>query len=236
MFCRHISCSFTTAILFLLILLLSFAQPAPAKNYHCQTAEEIQSAFDHAEPGDSITIAPGEYEGDKNSNPHQNGFFEAYNDGTDNSPIVVKSENPEEPAVLKGREIEYGYGLYITGDHWELRNLKIETVQKGIMLDGGNNNLISRCEISNIGDEGVHFRDGSSNNIIEKSSVYNTGNYQPGYGEGIYVGSASSHWNSYEKECNNNLITENKIGPNVTAEHIDIKEGTTNTIAEGKHP
>lgn len=33
-------------------------------------------------------------------------------------------------------------------------------------------------------------------------------------------------------ECDNNLITHCVIGPGVTAEHVDIKEGTTGTIVE----
>jgi parallel beta-helix repeat protein len=215
-----------------LAVFLFFAYPANAEFFYCETSEEIQGALDDAKPGDEIVIAPGKYEGDKNSNPYQNGFFEANNDGTASEPIIVRSENPNDPAVLTGREINYGYGLYITGNHWEFRNLAIKTAQKGIMLDGGNHNLIYKCEVSNIGDEGVHFRDGSSGNTIERSRVYNTGNYQPSYGEGIYVSSAISHWNSYEKKCDDNLISENIIGPDVTAEHIDIKEGTIGTIVE----
>lgn len=97
------------------------------------------------------------------------------------------------------------------------------------MLDNVNNSLLSHLEVYDIGDEGIHFRDGSSRNTLEDSYIHDTGRYQPGFGEGVYVGSANSNFN---QNTNHNIIRKTKIGPNVTAEHLDIKQKTTGTIVE----
>jgi hypothetical protein len=59
----------------------------------------------------------------------------------------------------------------------------------------------------------------------------------PDYGEGIYIGSAYSNWATYTNGlpdlCDSNKIISNKIGPGITAECIDIKEGTTGGIIKG---
>ncbi|NLG83153.1 MAG: sheath polysaccharide-degrading enzyme, partial [Firmicutes bacterium] len=89
------------------------------------------------------------------------------------------------------------------------------------------------CEIYNIGMEALHFRDGSSNNIAENLNIHDTGKQTPDYGEGVYVGSDQSKWSTYKKECDYNTVKNSTIGPGVTAEHVDIKEGTTGTVIEG---
>jgi hypothetical protein len=205
-----------------------------ATTYTCATMEQIQAAMKAAQPGDTIVIAPGTYTGKKGTSTSgsDKGHFYAGNSGTPSAPIIMKSLDPANPAILKGVAYNYGYVLYVTGDYWEFRDLKVEFGQKGIMLDNGNHNRITDCEISDIGDEAVHFRDGSSNNTIEQSKVHDTGKNQPQYGEGVYVGSANGSWGQYLKECDNNRIAQCEIGPGVTAEHVDIKEGTIGAIVE----
>jgi hypothetical protein len=205
-----------------------------ATTYTCDSVEQIQAAMKAALPGDTIIIAPGIYSGKKGASTSgsDKGHFYAGNSGTASAHIIMKSQDPANPAVLKGVAYNYGYVLYVTGDYWEFKDLKVEFGQKGIMVDNGNNNLIYNCEVGDIGDEAVHFRDGSNNNTIELSKVYDTGKNQPQYGEGIYVGSYYGAWGQYQKECDNNRIAHCMIGPGVTAEHIDIKEGTIGAIVE----
>jgi hypothetical protein len=61
----------------------------------------------------------------------------------------------------------------------------------------------------------------------------------PDYGEGIYIGSAKSNWPTYTNGnpdlCDSNKVINNKIGPYVTAECIDIKEGTTGGLIKGNY-
>ncbi|MDE5754774.1 MAG: hypothetical protein K2H89_09590, partial [Oscillospiraceae bacterium] len=67
--------------------------------------------------------------------------------------------------------------------------------------------------------------------LAESCKVHDTGLVSPGYGEAIYVGSAVST-TDYGHDCNDNIIRRCELGPNVTAEHIDVKEYTTGTIIE----
>jgi Bacterial Ig domain/Secretion system C-terminal sorting domain len=60
--------------------------------------------------------------------------------------------------------------------------------------------------------------------------VYNTGLGQPGFGEGIYIGSDGSQHDTYRPKCDFNTVQNCRIGPNVAAEGIDLKEGTYRTV------
>ncbi|NEW09767.1 fibronectin type III domain-containing protein [Paenibacillus sp. SYP-B3998] len=200
----------------------------------------IQTAMKNAKPGDVILIAPGAYIGDVSTagdiprtpeDPYGPGLFYSPKNGTSANHIVMKSCDPQNRATLKGVAMNDGsYGIHLTGDYWELRDLVIMNAQKGIVVDNGNHNLLNNVEVHLIGDEGVHFRDGSSYNTLEYSKIYDTGNYQAGYGEGAYVGSDES--TPYEHIVIGNVIRYTVFNGDITAEHIDIKEGADGTIVE----
>ncbi|ATB42714.1 sheath polysaccharide-degrading enzyme [Cystobacter fuscus] len=194
----------------------------------------IQAALKTAAPGSVLLLAPGTYTGDrKNSgDPGGQGLFYSGQSGTSAQPIVLRSCDPSQPATLQGTAVNDGsYGLHLTGDYWQIRDLRVTTAQKGIIIDNGNRNLLHGLEVHTIGDEGVHFRDGSSYNTLESSRIHDTGKYQPGYGEGAYVGSDAS--SSYEHVVIGNVIRSVEFAGGITAEHIDIKEGADGTLVEG---
>jgi hypothetical protein len=61
---------------------------------------------------------------------------------------------------------------------------------------------------------------------------------QPDYGEGVYIGSAKSNWSCYAGssgvDASENVeVLNNRIGPDVAAEGLDIKEGTKNGAVTG---
>jgi len=94
--------------------------------------------------------------------------------------------------------------------------------------------------VHDIGYEGVHFRKSSPYGVIKNSTVYNTGLQEPGYGEGVYLGSANSNWECYganggkDPDASNYIqVLDNRIGPNVAAEGVDIKEGTHDGVISG---
>ena len=185
------------------------------------TAAAIQSAMQNAAPGATILIAPGTYVG----------RFSSSRSGTSASPIVLRSCDPASPAILSGSSVSDGsYGIHLTGDHWEIRDLVVTRYQKGIVVDNGNHNLLTGLEVHDIGDEGVHFRDGSSYNTLDRSTIHDTGQYQSGFGEGAYVGSDVN--SSYEHTVIGNVIRQTVFAGGITAEHIDVKEGADGTIVE----
>ena len=196
------------------------------------TAAEIQAAMKDATPGTVICLAPGTYVGERSTSgdPGSKALFYSGRSGTSSSPIVLRSADPDHPAVLTGTSVSDGsYGLRLTGDYWQIEDVVVTHAQKGIIIDNGNHNLLC-VTVHHVGDEGVHFRDGSSYNVLERSRVYDTGNYQPGYGEGAYVGSDSKA--SYEHRVIGNIIRDTRFGGDITAEHIDIKEGADGTVVE----
>lgn len=191
-----------------------------AKETTCNTAACLSKALKNVTPGSSIVLAPGIY----------TGSFSSDINGTPDQPIVIRSADPGNPAILSGVSTSSGYAFRVRGDHWQIRDLKFTNAQKGIILDHSNYSLITDVEVYNTGMEGVHFRDGSSFNTIQNSNIHHTGRTAPGYGEGVYVGSADGA--SYDQATHYNTIRNVVIGPHVTAEHVDIKERTIGTVVE----
>jgi Right handed beta helix region len=223
--------SLPVARLFVLALILTlFAAMAPgfgvvrAATVTVDSSAELMNALASAKPGDRIVLASG---------ITFSGQFKATASGTASAPITLESADPSNKAVLKGNGTGSGYALQITGDYWNIRNVKVTNAQKGIMLDHANHNLLDAVEVYQIGDEGVHFRDGSSYNTLQNSYIHDTGKGQPGFGEGVYVGSDKGKWSTINPASDYNRVVNNTIGPNVTAEHIDIKEGSTGTVVSG---
>jgi hypothetical protein len=210
------------ALSMMFVLALIVPERSYAATTNCSTASCLTSALASAAAGDTIILASGTYTGN----------FVAAANGTSSNPIVIKSASATSKAIINGGGTSSGYALYITGDYVQIKDLKITNAKKGIMQDNANNGLIDGVEVYNIGEEGVHYRDGSSNNTIQNSSVHDTGTLTPDYGEGVYVGSDVGKWGTYNAATDNNKISNVTIGPNVRAESVDIKEGTTGTIVE----
>jgi len=179
---------------------------------------ELTNALQNAEPGDYIKLANGIYQDE----------FIANRSGELDSPIVIHGSRG---AILEAALNTRGYGFYLNANHWVLSGFTIRNAAKGVMADEANNNIISGLHIYNIGDEGIHLRRNSSNNIVQYNWIQDTGLRQPDFGEGVYIGSAISNWealtNGQPDKSDNNHVISNLIGPGITAEGIDIKEGTT---------
>lgn len=182
----------------------------------------LKKALVEARPGDSIVIAPGNYEGK----------YVLSESGTEKKPIVITGTDTE--TVLGAGSHNSGYVFYLKGSYCKIKNLTIQNGLKGIIVEGASNNSLENLTVKNIGEEAIHLRSFSSNNLISECNITNTGINRPGYGEGIYIGTAYSQWSKFSNgkpdKCDNNIVAHNKIGPNVRAECIDIKEGTTGGI------
>lgn len=181
---------------------------------------EFHNAVKNAKPGDVIKVAPGIYD---ISSEYIS--FEA--DGTENAPITLTDLDKNDPPVMKGSTTENGYVLHILGDYWMIDSLICQNSQKGIVLDNSNHTVIQNCELHTLGLEAIAVRDGSSYCTVKSCYIHDTGLVTPGYGEGVYIGSAKSNDN-FDHYCDHNKV----IGctfKNVAAEHIDVKEYTTDT-------
>ena len=190
---------------------------------------ELTAALSEVKAGDEIILQVGTYQVDP-----ENGYWRAFQataDGTPEQHIILRSEDPEHPAVICGSTSESKCALYITGSYWEIRGLEIHTAQKGIFLAKSEHSIISNCEVHDIGDEAMHIIDDSSYNLVENCVIHDTGLLNPKYGEGIYIGSAKNA-TDYGFDCHYNTIRGCSFGPNIAADHVDIKEYTYGNTVE----
>lgn len=210
----------------------SLAQPAtPTKvlrTVRVATTMQLKNALLNALPGDDIVMADGYYKGKFVIAPDKN--------GTPTLPITLRGTRN---AILDAENIQTGYVLHLQSSYWLLKGFTLTNGLKGLMVDGSNHSIIDGIKVQQIGEEAIHLRKFSSHNTIQHCEVSNIGLKNPSYGEGIYIGSAKNNWARYSEGSpdlsDSNLVLNNKIGPGITAECIDIKEGTTGGIIRGNH-
>lgn len=191
-----------------------------------ENASQLKNVLLTAKPGDSIVLADGVYIGKfviKNANS-----------GTPEKPItLIGSQN----AILDAGTKETGYALHLQASFWRIKGFTIQNALKGLVADESNHNLIDGILVTQIGEEAIHLRKFSKYNIIQNTQISYTGLKTPDYGEGIYIGTAVSNWpkisNGLPDKCDSNKVINNKIGPFIAAECIDIKEGTTGGLIKG---
>jgi hypothetical protein len=187
------------------------------------TASELKSALLDAKAGDDIVLREGTYIGKF--------VIASGSNGTATNRIRLRGSSK---VVLDGGNYEAGYVLHLQGSYWDLKGFTLTNGLKGLMVDGSRHSVIDSLTIFSIGEEALHLRKASSNNTVQNCIITQAGLKTPGFGEGIYVGSAKSNWDTYTSglpdRCDSNSILFNTIGPGVTAECIDIKEGTTGGV------
>ena len=195
---------------------------AAATTYSVSDASGLSSALGKVNPGDKIKLAAGTYKGS----------FVATRSGAKGNPITLTGPST---AILTNSS----YGFSLKANYWKLTGFTVKSALKGIVLDGANHNLLDNLTVEDIQQEGIHFRTFSSDNVLQNSRVHDTGQSDPGFGEAIYVGSANSNWGSLTggkpDTSDRNCISGNTIGPNVAAEGVDIKEGTTGGTVVGNN-
>jgi len=195
------------------------SSPTDVGTIAVSSSAALSVALATALPGQTILLADGVYLGK----------FTASASGTANYPITLRGSRA---AILTAGGVKKGYGLHITGSYWAVQGISVTQSGKGIVLDGSQHTVLSGVDVGFTGDEGVHFRRGSSYSSIISSSVHDTGLKAPGFGEGVYIGSAHSNWAtvmgsaSIPDKTDHVVVQGNKIY-NTAAEGVDVKEGTT---------
>ncbi len=223
---------YIAAILSAAMTIAFFPQTARAdgtRTVLVSNTEELLVALDDAKSGDEIILKEGLYKQEEWVGVWAVFYAEA--NGTAEKPIIIRSEDPEHPAVLSGKSVTDKVGLRIKGSYWEIRDLEIHTAAKGIFLEQSEHSIISGCEVYDIGGEAIHIIDDSSYNLVENCYVHDTGKDTPQYGEGVYIGS-SHKATEYGFDCHYNTVRGCKFGPNITADHVDIKEYTVGNLVE----
>lgn len=184
------------------------------KTVEVRNSEELKDALANAESGTKIRLADGVYEGNFSLKGKSGVTIEGSKD-----------------AVIKAGT-DGGYALHLeNSNNNTLTGFTVSGGEKGIMLDGSSDNILEGLTVKDTGHEGIHFRQNSSRNLLQNSLIDNTGLTDPGFGEGVYIGSDPK--NFANDQSNDNMIINNVFGPNVRAENIDVKEGTSGGIIRG---
>lgn len=189
------------------------------------SAAQLKSALAAAQPGAVISLAPGQYVGD----------FVASTSGTASQPITVCGTAD---SILSADDTQQN-SLDVLGDHWVLSGFTVRGGLRGVVMDGANFCTLTGLTVHETGQEAIHLRSASSDNVVEKCRIYDTGRSVSDFGEGIYLGSAKSNWEKFTgssstpDRSNRNQVLNNVIGPDVRAEHIDVKEGTEGGVIRG---
>ncbi|MFI6595818.1 discoidin domain-containing protein [Nonomuraea sp. NPDC050536] len=204
------------------------------------TAAQLISALAGSQPGQTIRLAAGEY----------HGVFVAQRAGTAAAPITLtgpsgailvndgpSGEAPSCPVPTPGWDS--GYGLWLYGaPYWKLTGFTVKDSKKGIVVDDSPHVTIDGVYVHHTDEEAVHFRRSSADGVIQNSRIDHTGLVQPGYGEGVYIGSANSNWGCHGNtggvdRSDRVAVLRNRLGPDIAAEHIDVKEGTFDGVIRG---
>jgi hypothetical protein len=214
--------------------------PAAGDVVDVSTAAQLRTALANAVPGRTIRLAAGTYRGS----------FVTTKPGTAANPITLagpagavlindgpSGDAPDCPAPVPGWDS--GYGLWLFGaPYWTLTGFTVQESKKGIVADNSPHTTIDGVTVHHIDEEAIHFRRSSADSVLKNSTITYTGLVQPGYGEGVYLGSAGSNWgchgNSGGADRGDRIqVLGNHIGPFVAAEAIDVKEGTTGGVIRG---
>lgn len=189
------------------------------------TAAQLTNAIYYARQGDLIQLAAGTYKGRWNLKVS----------GSANSRISVCGPRS---AVLDGGGTGYGpIALAARANNWTIQGFTIRNAFQGLFLIGAHGVTVKGLEIYNIGQEAIHLHSFSTHNVIDGNYIHDTGKNAARYGEGIYIGNASSKWCTYYNckpdKTDSNQVLRNVLGPNIGAQLVDMKEGTTGTIITG---
>ena len=202
------------------------ARPARARSVPCpkatvsvHTAKQLAVALDTARPGSVIRLSKGRYPG----------TFSLSSGGRADAPITVCGDST---ATLDAGDIKHGYAFHVDSADWvRLVHLDVRGGQKGIVVDHSSHVTIDGVVVEHVGDEGIHFRAASKDGRVVNSVVRNTGLLDPRLGEGLYVGSAVEHWCEFSgcgpDRSDHLFVSNDTFGPDVRAEAIDVKEGTS---------
>jgi hypothetical protein len=215
--------------------------PTPTgRQISVNTSAQLTAAFLDARPGDTIMLADGTYTTKGLASPIQvggktyTGTFVATASGTNTQPIYLVGSKK---AIIDAGGTGKFYGLYfVNTSYWVVKGITVTNASTGLIIDGGKNIVVDGVEVYNIGAEGIHLRAMTTDSTIENCIVHDTGKKNPGYGEGIYIGSANSNWGTYTNglpdKSDRNQILSNTIYA-TGAENIDIKEGTSYGVIKG---
>jgi parallel beta-helix repeat protein len=188
---------------------------------------DLQTAIYAAQPGDTVLLAPGTY----------NGEFETVRSGTPGAPITIAGE---EGATLRGPGVGEGRVLSVENDWIVVSGLRITRGDKGIWLQEVRNVTLRGNTVRDTGGECIRLKYLAVRNEVAGNRIGPCGavnfNLRASRknGEGVYVGTAPEQLDRnptrQSDASNQNWVHDNVI--TTRAECVDIKEGASLNVVE----
>lgn len=196
----------------------------PAATVTVSTAGELTDALAAAAPGAVILLRDGVYAGNFTASTVASAITPIFLCGSRNA--VLDAGGPKE-----------GYVLHLEGaQFWRFVGFTVRNGQKGVMGDGAVGSVIQDLHVSTTGDEAIHLRKFSTDNLVIGNDIDTTGLRRDKFGEGVYVGTATSNWckitDCAPDRSDRNQVIGNRIS-RTGSESVDIKEGTTGGVVRG---
>lgn len=196
---------------------------------------ELSAAISGADPGAVICLKPGVY--DAARAPGEMIQIEGRH-GQVNKPIVLRGQAGV--VITNTGTLD---AIYINRSSYiGLEDLVIQDVFRAVMIDESTRISMSNLLVERTAQEAIHFRKNTTHSVLVNSRIRDVGvdtkNNHPAmkrFAEAIYIGTARSNWAKVMGSAtapdasDNNCVSGNRVGPNIAAEGLDLKEGTRNT-------
>lgn len=194
---------------FVCIALLALCASAHATTYTCTTSSQLTSALSSVNPGDTIILS-----GTITSST----TYVTSRAGAASAPITIQGDGT---AVLSGAS---NYGFEVVNDYYRLSNFVIQNASKGLVVDNANHGAVDHVHVMDIKQEGFKVRNQSKYWIFTYCSARRTGK-SGDYGEGFYVGQASSNWINNTPDACAYITFFNCYATDTVNDGWDCKEG-----------
>lgn len=186
-------------------------------------ASELQGALSNAIPGDMIVLADGVYAG----------AFRITTSGTNSNRITLCGTRN---SVLDRGSTSGSNALeFASASHWTVAGISIRGGTFSVWVhDYSNYITLQGIDAGFTGQSVIHVASFSSGFTLNSSVIHDGGLNNPEFGEGIYVGTNNRWWTNGQPDRSDSItITNNHFGPNIRAEAVDIKEGSTGGVVAG---
>lgn len=203
-----------------------FAPAIGATIVNVSTLAQLTAAIANANPGDDIVMAPGTYNLTGTVTVNTRGATQA-------NPIRLRGPRT---AILNGSGLANYTYLNPRCQWWYFQGFKIQNCINGLETGtygnatiGASDNVFCDIEIGSTGQGSIVLRGTSSRNLFQENWIHDSGVNEFYYGEGFYIGSGVTS----DHPANDNHLLNNVIGPNIRADHVDVKAGTSGNLIEG---
>ncbi len=187
----------------------TFPTVAPAATFNVSTPSQFTSALTSVQPGDTIVLS---------GTITSSSTFSTTRAGTASAPITIQGDGT---AVLFGSSAS---GLKIIHDYYRLNNFRIQNVSKGLVIDNANHGSVDNVHIMDVREEAFKVRNQSQYWVFSFCSARRAGTSGQ-YGEGFYVGQASSNWISGTPDRSGYVTFFNCYTTDTFNDGWDLKEG-----------